>query len=154
MFKSYATKLNFMPKDGEYISKGYQTFPIDPIKPVVDAELLNKNVNGATISGQIKINSINGKTDISTINGYLSFEYKRKNLPGYTKVYGDSENGLYNLTRIKNLPYTFNFKITRNNYTSGLFVNPIYIDTADKELIKVHDFNVGLNTNSIVGEIK
>ncbi len=143
-----------VPKDGEYISKGYQTFPIDPIKPVVDAELLNKNVNGATISGQIKINSINGKTDISTINGYLSFEYRRKNLPGYTKVYGDSENGLYNLTRIKNLPYTFNFKITRNNYASGLFVNPIYIDTADKELIKVHDFNVGLNTNSIVGEIK
>ena len=143
-----------VPKDGEYISKGYQTFPIDPIKPVVDAELLNKNVNGATISGQIKINSINGKTDISTINGYLSFEYRRKNLPGYTKVYGDSENGLYNLTRIKNLPYTFNFKITRNNYASGLFVSPIYIDTADKELIKVHDFNVGLNTNSIVGEIK
>ena len=143
-----------VPKDGEYISKGYQTFPIDPIKPVVDAELLNKSVNGATISGQIKINSINGKTDISTINGYLSFEYKRKNLPGYTNVYGDSENGLYNLTRIKNLPYTFNFKITRQNYASGLFVNPIYVDTADKELIKVHDFNVGLNTNSIVGEIK
>lgn len=33
-------------------------------------------------------------------------------------------------------------------------MKPIYIDTADNELIKVHDFNVGLNTNNIVGEIK
>lgn len=149
-----------VPEDGEYIFKGYQTFPefsetgdgIDPITPVVDAELLNKSVNGATISGQIKINSINGKTDISTINGYLSFEYRRKNLIGATYVYGDSENGLYNLTRIKNLPYTFDFKITRNsNYSSGLFVNPIYIDTADEELIKVHELKEG---SSIVGEIK
>lgn len=152
-----------VPKDGKYIFKGYQTFPefsetgssIRPIPPVVDAELLNKSVNGATISGQIKINSIDGKTDISTINGYLSFEYKRKNAIGVTSVFGDSENGLYNLTRIKNLPYTFDFKITRDSdYSSGLFVNTIYIDTADKELIKVHDFNVGLNTDSIVGEIK
>ena len=149
-----------VPKDGEYIFKGYQTFPeysetggsIKPITPVVDAELLNKSVNGATISGQIKINSIDGKTDISTINGYLNFEYRRKGLIGTTYVYGDSENGLYNLTRIKNLPYTFNFKITRDsNYSSGLFVNPIYIDTTDEELIKVHTLEEGY---SIVGEIK
>ena len=149
-----------VPKDGEYIFKGYQTFPeysetsgiIKPITPVVDAELLNKSVNGATISGQIKINSIDGKTDISTINGYLNFEYRRKGLIGTTYVYGDSENGLYNLTRIKNLPYTFDFKITRSSdYSSGLFVNPIYIDTTDEELIKVHTLEKGY---SIVGEIK
>ncbi len=149
-----------VPEDGEYIFKGYQIFPkfsetgdsIGAITPVVDAELLNKSVNGATISGQIKINSINGKTDISTIKGYLSFEYRRKNSIGTIPVYGDSENGLYNLTRIKNLPYTFDFKITREgNYSSGLFVNPIYIDTADEELIKVHELEKG---SSIVGEIK
>lgn len=149
-----------VPKDGGYIFKGYQTFPefletgegVKPIAPVVDAELLNKSVNGATISGQIKINSINGKTDISTINGYLNFEYRRKYSVGTTYVYGDSENGLYNLTRIKNLPYTFDFKITREgDYSSGLFVNPIYIDTTDEELIKVHELKEG---SSIVGEIK
>lgn len=156
----WSTTNLLVPKDGGYIFKGYQTFPefsetggaIGPITPVVDAELLNKSVNGATISGQIKINSIDGKTDISTINGYLSFEYRRKNLIGTTYVYGDSENGLYNLTLIKNLPYTFDFKITReSNYSSGLFVNPIYIDTADEELIKVHELEEG---SSIVGEIK
>lgn len=156
----WSTTNLLVPKDGGYIFKGYQTFPefsedgsgIEPIAPVVDAELLNKSVNGATISGQIKINSIDGKTDISTINGYLKFQYRRKNLIGTTYVYGDSENGLYNLTRIKNLPYTFDFKITREgNYNSGLFVNPIYIDTADEELIKVHELKEG---SSIVGEIK
>lgn len=161
--KKWSTTNLEVPKDGEYIFKGYQTYPsylkddeyVGPIAPVVDAELLNKNVNGNTISGQIKINSINGKTDISTINGYLSFQYRRKYGVGYYDIFGDSENGLYNLTRIKNLPYTFDFKITREKYwSSGLFVNPVYIDTADKELIKVHDFRVGLNTNSIVGEIK
>lgn len=161
--KKWSTTNLVVPKDGEYIFKGYQTYPkyskddeyIGPIAPVVDAELLNKNVNGATISGQIKINSINGKTDISTINGYLSFQYRRKYNVGYFDIFGDSENGLYNLTRIKNLPYTFDFKITREkDYDSGLFVNPVYIDTADKELIKIHDFYVGLNTSSIVGEIK
>ena len=156
----WSTTNLLVPKDGEYILKGYQTFPefsetggfIKPITPVVDAELLNKSVNGATISGQIKINSIDGKTDISTINGYLSFEYRRKDSIGTTFAYGDSENGLYNLTRIKNLPYTFDFKITRDsNYSSGLFVNPIYIDTTDEELIKVHELEKGY---SIVGEIK
>lgn len=156
----WSTTNLLVPKDDKYIFKGYQTFPefsetsggIDPITPVVDAELLNKSVNGATISGQIKINSIDGKTDISTINGYLSFEYRKKNLIGTFPVFGDSENGLYNLTRIKNLPYTFDFKITRDsNYCSGLFVNPIYIDTADKELIKVHKLEIG---SSIVEEIK
>lgn len=161
--KKWSTTNLVVPKDGEYIFKGYQTYPqyskddeyIGPIAPVVDAELLNKNVNGATISGQIKINSINGKTDISTINGYLSFQYRSKYGVGYHSIFGDSENGLYNLTRIKNLPYTFDFKITRGkNYVSGLFVNTVYIDTADKELIKIHDFNDGLNTSSIVGEIK
>lgn len=161
--KKWSTTNLVVPKDGEYIFKGYQTYPqyskddeyIGPIAPVVDAELLNKNVNGATISGQIKINSINGKTDISTINGYLSFQYRSKYSVGYHSIFGDSENGLYNLTRIKNLPYTFDFKITRGKkYVSGLFVNTVYIDTADKELIKIHDFNDGLNTSSIVGEIK
>lgn len=154
----WSTTNLLVPKDGEYIFKGYQTFPefsetgdpIKPITPVVDAELLNKSVNGATISGQIKINSIDGKTDISTINGYLSFEYQRRGQ--IATAYGDSKNGLYNLTRIKNLPYTFDFKITRNsNYSSGLFVNTIYIDTADEELIKVHKLERG---SSIVGEIK
>lgn len=147
-----------VPKDNEFIFKGYQIFPeysetdqyIGPIKPVVDAELLNKNVNGATISGQIRINSINGKTDISTINGYLNFEYKMQDELLFE--FGDSENGLYNLTRIKNLPYTFDFKIHRNKrYSSGLFVNLTYIDTADKELIKVHELDHG---SSIIGEIK
>lgn len=156
----WSTTNLLVPKDGEYIFKGYQTFPEFPetsnvtstITPVVDAELLNKSVNGATISGQIKINSIDGKTDISTINGYLNFEYRKKDSIYTTYVYGDSENGLYNLTRIKNLPYTFDFKITRDsNYGSGLFVNPIYIDTADEELIKVHELERG---SSIVGEIK
>ena len=150
-----------VPKDGEYIFKGYQTFPdfsedgyrIEPITPVVDAELLNKSVNGATISGQIKINSIDGNTDISTINGYLNFIYSTGS--GNTRyVYGDDYNGLYNLTRIKSLPYTFDFKITRDSvYRSGLRVQPIYINTADKELIKVHGFNNDYNSG-IVGEIK
>lgn len=156
----WSTTNLLVPKDGGYIYKGYQTFPefsetgdaIEPIAPVVDAELLNKSVNGATISGQIKINSIDGKTDISTINGYLCFEYMYEDTASTTTVYGDRENGLYNLTRIKNLPYTFNFKITRERgYGSGLFVNPIYIDTADEELIKVHELEKG---SSIVGEIK
>lgn len=156
----WSTTNLLVPKDGGYIFKGYQIFPefseaggfIEPIAPVVDAELLNKSVNGATISGQIKINSIDGKTDISTISGYLNFEYIRKYSIGTTYVYGDSENGLYNLTRIKNLPYTFDFKITReSDYISGLFVNPVYIDTSDEELIKVHELKKG---SSIVGEIK
>lgn len=156
----WSTTNLLVPKDGEYIYKGYQTFPmfsedgqgIEPIAPVIDAELLNKSVNGATISGQIKINSIDGKTDISTINGYLYFEYVYEDSVTTVIVCGDSENGLYNLTRIKNLPYTFDFKITRDNdYGSRLFVNSTYINTADEELIKVHELKKG---SSIVGEIK
>lgn len=153
----WSTTNLLVPKDGQFIFRGYQTFPefidsahIAPITPVVDAELLNKSVNGATISGQIKINSIDGKTDISTINGYLNFIYKVDNLASYQ--YGDNKNGLYNLTMIKELPYTFDFEITRTgSYTSGLFVSPTYIDTSDEELIKVHEFD---GINSIVGEIK
>lgn len=156
----WSTTNLLVPKDGGYIYKGYQTFPmfsedgqgIEPIAPVIDAELLNKSVNGATISGQIKINSIDGKTDISTINGYLYFEYVYEDLVTTVIVCGDSENGLYNLTRIKNLPYTFDFKITRDNdHGSRLFVNSTYINTADEELIKVHELKKG---SSIVGEIK
>lgn len=161
--KKWSTTNLVVPKDGEYIFKGYQTYPeyskdnqfIGPIAPIVDAELLNKNVNGATISGQIKINSINGKTDISTINGYLIFQYKRKGFVGVFSELGDKENGLYNLTRIKNLPYTFDFKITRKkDYSSGLFVNPVYFYTTDKELIKIHSFRNVISADSIIGEIK
>lgn len=150
-----------VPKDGQFIFKGYQTFPefsetghlINPTTPVVDAELLNKNVDGATISGQVKINSIDGNTDISTINGYLNFIYSTSG-GNIRYVYGDDYNGLYNLTRIKSLPYTFDFKITRDgNYRSGLRVQPIYINTTDKELIKVHDFHNDYNSG-IVGEIQ
>lgn len=161
--KKWSTTNLVVPKDGEYIFKGYQTYPkyskdnqyIGPIAPIVDAELLNKNVNGATISGQIKINSINGKTDISTINGYLIFQYRRKRQVGVFSELGDKENGLYNLTQIKNLPYTFDFKITRKkDYSSGLFVNPVYFYTTDKELIKIHCFNNVISTDSIIEEIK
>lgn len=161
--KKWSTTNLAVPKDGEYIFKGYQIYPryskddkyIGPIAPVVDAELLNKNVNGATISGQIRINSIDGKTDISTINGYLMFQYKRKYQVGVFSELGDKENGLYNLTRIKNLPYTFDFKITREKgYSSGLFVEPVYFYTTDKELIKIHAFDNGINADSIVEEIK
>ena len=150
-----------VPKDGQFIFKGYQTFPefteqgytITPIAPVVDAELLNKKVNGATISGQIKINSIDGNTDISTINGYLNFIYSRVG-SNTSYNYHDDENGVYSLTNIKSLPYTFDFKVTRNGaYRSGLRVQPIYINTADKELIKVHDFHNNYNSG-IVGEIQ
>lgn len=161
--KKWSTTNLVVPKDGEYIFKGYQTYPryskddqyIGPISPIVDAELLNKNVNGATISGQIKINSINGKTDISTINGYLIFQYKRKGYVGVFSELGDKENGLYNLTQIKNLPYTFDFKITREkDYSSGFFVNPVYFYTTDKELIKIHCFDNIISNDSIIEEIK
>ena len=148
-----------VPKDDQFIFKGYQTFPEfteqgyhTSIAPVVDAELLNKKVNGATISGQIKINSIDGNTDISTINGYLNFIYSIGG-SNTSYNYGDDENGVYSLTNIKSLPYIFDFKITRNGaYSSGLRVQPIYINTADKELIKVHDFHNDYNAG-IVGEI-
>jgi hypothetical protein len=57
---------------------------------------LNVNKNGTIYTGQIKINSINGNTDISNIHGYLTFMYKiYGNVPSIT---GDEENGLYNLT--------------------------------------------------------
>ena len=156
----WSTTNLIVPKEGQFIFKGYQTFPkfvngykVDPITPVVDAELLNKNVDGATISGQVRINSIDGNTDISTINGYLNFVYNTGSSGNVRYIYGDDYNGLYNLTRIKSLPYTFDFKITRNGaYRSGLRIIPIYINTADDELIKVHEFSN--YSSSIVEEIK
>ena len=69
-------------------------------------------------------------------------------------IYGDKENGLYNLTYIKTLPYTFDFKIEKNG-GGGLYVQPSYFYTTDKELINVYRFEDDYNlTESIVDVIQ
>lgn len=154
----WSTSNLIVPKDGQYIYKGYQlarhSYGGDPIQqPNIDAQLLNVNKNGTIYTGQIKINSINGNTDISNIHGYLTFMYKiRGNVPFIT---GDEENGLYNLTQINTLPYTFDFKVERKEGGSGLYVHPLYFYTTDKELINVYKFeNDYILTESIVDVIQ
>ena len=154
----WSTSNLIVPKDGQYIYKGYQLarhmYGGDPIQqPNIDAQLLNVNKNGNIYTGQIKINSIDGNTDISNIHGYLTFKYRiHGNIP---YKYGDKENGLYNLTRINTLPYTFDFKIEKPG-GGGLYVQPTYFYTTDKELINVHEFeNQIVNlTESIVDVIQ
>lgn len=156
--EKWSTLNLIVPKDGQYIYKGYQLasygYTGDPIQqPNIDAQLLNVNKNGTIYTGQIKINSINGNTDISNIHGYLTFMYKIKGNVPY--IYGDKENGLYNLTRIKTLPYTFDFKVERKTGGGGLYVHPLYFYTTDKELINVYKFKNDYNlTESIVDVIQ
>lgn len=156
--EKWSTSNLIVPKDGQYIYKGYQlagsSYAGDPIQqPNIDAQLLNVNKNGTIYTGQIKINSINGNTDISNIHGYLTFLYKiYGNVPS---VCGDKENGLYNLTQINTLPYTFDFKVEREAGGSGLYVHPLYFYTTDKELINVYKFENDYNlTESIVDVIQ
>ena len=156
--EKWSTSNLIVPKDGQYIYKGYQlarySYAGDPIQqPNIDAQLLNVNKNGTIYTGQIKINSINGNTDISNIHGYLTFMYKiGGNVPF---IAGDKENGLYNLTQINTLPYTFDFKVERRAGGSGLYVHPLYFYTTDKELINVYKFENDYNlTESIVDVIK
>ena len=155
--EKWSTSNLIVPKDGQYIYKGYQlarhSVGSDPRQqPNIDAQLLNVNKNGNIYTGQIQINSIDGNTDISNIHGYLTFMYRRYgNVP---LIYGDKENGLYNLTYIKTLPYTFDFKIEKNG-GGGLYVHPSYFYTTDKELINVYRFENDYNlTESIVDVIQ
>lgn len=156
--EKWSTSNLIVPKDGQYIYKGYQlarySYAGDPIQqPNIDAQLLNVNKNGTIYTGQIKINSINGNTDISNIHGYLTFVYKISgNIPS---VYGDKENGLYSLTQINTLPYIFDFKVERKAGGGGLYVHPLYFYTTDKELINVHKFENNYTlTESIVEVIQ
>lgn len=154
----WSTSNLIVPKDGQYIYKGYQlsrySYGDDQTQqPNIDAQLLNVNKNGNIYTGQIKINSINGNTDISNIHGYLTFMYKVGGNVPYK--YGDKENGLYNLTHIKTLPYTFDFKIEKQANGGGLYVHPLYFYTTDKELINVYKFKNDFNlTESIVDVIQ
>lgn len=156
--EKWSTSNLIIPKDGQYIYKGYQiarySYSGDQIQqPNIDAQLLNVNKNGNIYTGQIKINSINGNTDISNIHGYLTFKYKlNQNIP---YIYGDKENGLYNLTYIKTLPYTFDFKIEKPAAGGALYVHPLYFYTTDKELINIYKFESSSNlTQSIVDVIQ
>ena len=155
--EKWSTSNLIVPKDGQYIYKGYQlarhSFVNDPRQqPNINAQLFNVNKNGNIYTGQIQINSIDGNTDISNIHGYLIFLYRKYgNVPF---IYGDKENGLYNLTYIKTLPYTFDFKIEKNG-GGGLYVHPLYFYTTDKELINVYRFESNYNlTESIVDVIQ
>lgn len=155
--EKYSTSNLIVPKDGQYIYKGYQleehSLISDPRQqPNIDAQLLNVNKNGNIYTGQIRINSIDGNTDISNIHGYLRFMYKQYGNVPY--IFGDEENGLYNLTYIKTLPHTFDFKIEKTG-GSGFYVHPVYFYTTDKELITVHRFEDEYNlTESIVDVIE
>ena len=157
----WSTSNLIVPKEGSYIYKGYQTKyqQYNPdiysaIQPNVDAQLINVNKSGTVYTGQIKINSIDGNTDISNIHGYLTFVYSSGH-GSSTYKYGDRKNGLYNLTNIKTLPYTFDFEIN-NKYGTGIYVQPKYFYTTDKELIDNHLFvDIGTNpTKSIVDVIQ
>ena len=155
--EKWSTSNLIVPKDGQYIYKGYQlarhSVGSDPRQqPNIDAQLFNVNKNGNIYTGQIQINSIDGNTDISNIHGYLTFIYRKYgNVPS---IYGDKENGLYNLTYIKTLPYTFDFKIEKDG-GGGLYVHPSYFYTTDKELINVYRFENDYNlTESIVDVIQ
>ena len=155
--EKWSTSNLIVPKDGQYIYKGYQlarhSFGSDPRQqPNINAQLFNVNKNGNIYTGQIQINSIDGNTDISNIHGYLTFMYRKYG--NVTFIYGDKENGLYNLTYIKTLPYTFDFKIEKNG-GGGLYVHPSYFYTTDKELINVYRFENNYNlTESIVDVIQ
>ena len=155
--EKWSTSNLIVPKDGQYIYKGYQlarhSLGSDPRQqPNINAQLFNVNKNGNIYTGQIQINSIDGNTDISNIHGYLTFKYRKYgNVIG---IRGDEENGLYNLTYIKTLPYTFDFKIEKNG-GGGLYVHPSYFYTTDKELINVYRFENDYNlTESIVDVIQ
>lgn len=155
--EKWSTSNLIVPKDGQYIYKGYQlarhSVGSDPRQqPNIDAQLLNVNKNGNIYTGQIQINSIDGNTDISNIHGYLTFMYRKSgNVPF---INGDKENGLYNLTYVKTLPYTFGFKIKKDG-GGGLYVHPSYFYTTDKELINVYRFENNYNlTESIVDVIQ
>lgn len=155
--EKWSTSNLIVPKDGQYIYKGYQlakhSFGSDPRQqPNINAQLFNVNKNGNIYTGQIQINSIDGNTDISNIHGYLTFLYRKYGNVQF--IYGDKENGLYNLTYIKTLPYTFDFKIEKNSQ-GGLYVHPSYFYTTDKELINVYRFENDYNlTESIVNVIQ
>lgn len=155
--EKWSTSNLIVPKDGQYIYKGYQlarhSFGSDPRQqPNINAQLFNVNKNGNIYTGQIQINSIDGNTDISNIHGYLTFMYRKYGSVPF--IYGDKENGLYNLTYIKTLPYTFDFKIEKNG-EGGLYVQPSYFYTTDKELINVYRFEDDYNlTESIVDVIQ
>ena len=155
--EKWSTSNLIVPKDGQYIYKGYQlakhSLGSDPRQqPNINAQLFNVNKNGNIYTGQIQINSIDGNTDISNIHGYLTFMYKKYGNVQF--IYGDKENGLYNLTYIKTLPYTFDFKIEKNG-GGGLYVHPSYFYTTDKELINVYRFENDYNlTESIVDVIQ
>lgn len=156
--EKWSTSNLIVPKDGQYIYKGYQLANHSVIsdtlqQPNIDAQLLNVNKNGNIYTGQIKINSINGNTDISNIHGYLTFKYRSHVNIRYK--YGDKENGLYNLTHINTLPYTFGFKIETAG-EGGLYVQPTYFYTTDKELINVYEFKNQITnlTESIVDVIQ
>lgn len=155
--EKWSTSNLIVPKDGQYIYKGYQlarhSFGSDPRQqPNINAQLFNVNKNGNIYTGQIQINSIDGNTDISNIHGYLTFMYRKYGNVSF--IYGDKENGLYNLTYIKTLPYTFDFKIEKNG-GGGLYVHPSYFYTTDKELINVYRFENDYNlTESIVDVIQ
>lgn len=155
--EKWSTSNLIVPKDGQYIYKGYQlarhSFGSDPRQqPNINAQLFNVNKNGNIYTGQIQINSIDGNTDISNIHGYLTFMYRKYGNVRF--INGDEENGLYNLTYIKTLPYTFDFKIEKND-GGGLYVHPSYFYTTDKELINVYRFENDYNlTESIVDVIQ
>lgn len=156
--EKWSTSNLIVPEDGQYIYKGYQlarfSYGGDPIQqPNIDAQLLNVNKNGTIYTGQIKINSIDGNTNISNIHGYLAFLYKfRENV---LFANGDKENGSYSLNQINTLPYTFDFKIERKAEGGGLYVHPLYFYTTDQELINVHKFeNDYILTESIVEVIR
>ncbi len=156
--EKWSTSNLIVPKDGQYIYKGYQlanhSVGNDTLQqPNIDAQLLNVNKNGNIYTGQIKINSINGNTDISNIHGYLTFKYRKYG--NITYKYGDKENGLYNPTHINTFPYTFGFKIEKTG-GGGLYVQPTYFYTTDKELINVYEFKNQIQnlTESIVEVIQ
>lgn len=120
-------------KDGSNIRQGYPLYGYSASKPNIDITTNNIDTSGDTVKLNLTINSVNGKTDISSIRGGIYALCLKDGATKGKRLFGYDENGAYCwFNYIDKLPYTTQINIPKEDYKK-VQLKAMYYDTSEEK---------------------
>lgn len=122
--------------NGSYIRKGYPLYGNTIKEPNISITTNNIDLTGDTVKINATINSVNGKTDITSIRGGIYALCIKDGETNGKRLFGYDNNGAYCwFNQINTLPYTTQINIPKEDYKK-IQLKAMYYDTSEEKPVR------------------
>lgn len=122
--------------NGSYIRKGYPLYGKTIKEPNISITTNSMDSTGDTVKINATINSVNGKTDITSIRGGIYALCVKDGETNGKRLFGYDDNGAYCwFNQIDTLPYTTQINIPKEDYKK-IQLKAMYYDTSEEKPVR------------------